>query len=51
MYEIHEALIGFPLDKNLNHKCTHKEIIEYIKKLKSIEKKYNEEKIKENEDD
>ena len=51
MYEIHEALIGFPLDKNLNHKCTHKEIIEYTKKLKSIEKKYNEEKIKENEDE
>ena len=34
MYEIHEALIGFPLDKNLNHKYTHKEIIEYIKKTK-----------------
>jgi len=43
MYEIHEALIGFPLDKNGRHKYTHKEIIEYIKKLKNIEEKYNEE--------
>ncbi len=43
MYEIHEALIGFPLDKNGRNKYTHKEIIEYIKKLKNIEEKYNEE--------
>ncbi len=31
------------IDKNGRNKYTHKEIIEYIKKLKNIEEKYNEE--------